>query len=218
MTINERFSELIKTLYKGNKRAFATAIGVSATVVENVVGKRQGKPSYDVIDNVCAKANISPEWLLTGRGSMLRADGASIPVATPATSASEGIPLIPLNAMAGFASGELNVLNYECEHYVVPAFREADYLIPVKGSSMQPKYNSGDIVACKKVPLNDIFFQWNKVYVLDTIQGALIKRIKRGTTSDSITLVSENARYEPFELKISQIHAVAIVVGVIRLE
>ena len=79
MTINERFNDIIKTLYKGNKRSFAIAIGVSATVIENVVGKRQGKPSYDVIDNVCAKANISPEWLLTGRGSMLRT-GESAPI------------------------------------------------------------------------------------------------------------------------------------------
>lgn len=38
MNINERFEEVIKTLYRGNKRAFAQAIGVSATVVENVVG------------------------------------------------------------------------------------------------------------------------------------------------------------------------------------
>ena len=40
---------------------------------------------------------------------------------------------------------------------------------------MQPKYNSGDLVACRVVPLGT-FFQWNKVYVLDTEQGALIKR------------------------------------------
>ena len=45
MTINERMNHIIKELYGGNKRAFANAIGVSATVIENVVGTRQGKPS-----------------------------------------------------------------------------------------------------------------------------------------------------------------------------
>ena len=49
MTINERMNHIIKELYGGNKRAFANAIGVSATVIENVVGTRQGKPSYDVL-------------------------------------------------------------------------------------------------------------------------------------------------------------------------
>ena len=38
MTINERMNHIIKELYGGNKRAFANAIGVSATVIENVVG------------------------------------------------------------------------------------------------------------------------------------------------------------------------------------
>lgn len=75
MTINERFERIINALYNGNKRAFATSIGVSATVVENVVGKRQGKPSYDVLVAVCACANISAHWLLTGEGDMLRGEG-----------------------------------------------------------------------------------------------------------------------------------------------
>lgn len=72
MTINERFEELIKKLYNGNKRAFATTLGISPTVIENVVGKRRGKPSYDVIEKICANANVSPDWLLTGKGNMLR--------------------------------------------------------------------------------------------------------------------------------------------------
>ncbi len=129
----------------------------------------------------------------------------------------KAIPLIPLNAMAGFGTGENQVLIHECEHYIVPMFREAEFLIPVKGSSMIPKYNSGDLVACKKVRL-DTFFQWNKVYVLDTEQGALIKRIKKGSDNNHITLVSDNKDYEPFELPLDRLNAIAIVVGVIRLE
>lgn len=128
-----------------------------------------------------------------------------------------GIPLIPLNAMAGFGTGEIQILEHECERYVVPMFKEAQFLIPVKGSSMIPKYNSGDLVACRKIPL-DTFFQWNKVYVLDTEQGAIIKRVKKGTDNNHILIVSDNPTYEPFELSLEKIHAIAVVVGVIRLE
>jgi phage repressor protein C with HTH and peptisase S24 domain len=120
--------------------------------------------------------------------------------------------------MAGFGSGEMQVLEYECQRYVVPMFDGADFLIIVKGSSMQPKYNSGDTVACKKIPRSDLFFQWNKVYVLDTIQGPLVKRIKRGSDAEHILIVSDNPAYEPFELSLNQIYGVAIVLGVIRLE
>ena|SRR5690554_3574908 len=75
MSINRRFNEIIKRLYNGNKRLFSTAIGVAPTVVENVVGTRQGKPSFDVLQKVVdANANISAEWLLTGKGSMLKVE------------------------------------------------------------------------------------------------------------------------------------------------
>lgn len=71
MTINERFEAIIKVLFGGNKRAFALHIGVNPTVVENVVGTRKGKPSFDFLEKVCANANISAEWLLMGKGEML---------------------------------------------------------------------------------------------------------------------------------------------------
>ncbi|MFT4061113.1 MAG: S24 family peptidase [Edaphocola sp.] len=129
------------------------------------------------------------------------------------------LQLIPLDAMAGYGEGEQQVMEYEAEKFLVPTFRGADFLIGVKGSSMYPKYNSGDIVACKKLSLNDVFFQWNKVYVLDTDQGALIKRVKKGSREGYITLVSDNKAYDPFEINIStQLYAIALVVGVIRQE
>jgi hypothetical protein len=71
MTINERFKEVIKELYNGNKRAFSFKIGVSPTVIENVVGVRNGNPSYEVIYKVCANANINPAWLILEKGEML---------------------------------------------------------------------------------------------------------------------------------------------------
>ena len=143
--------------------------------------------------------------------------GRNLPVAHLATGSEKGIPLIPLNAMAGAFAGEQVVLELECERYVVPAFKDAEFLITVKGSSMIPKYNSGDIVACKRMPL-DTFFQWNKVYVLDTEQGPLIKRVKKGSSADTLTIFSDNPNYEPFELPRTKIYHIALVVGVIRLE
>jgi len=157
---------------------------------------------------------LSADWLITGKGPMYRSD---LPVAHPATEPGAGIPLIPINAMAGAFTDSQVVLELECERYVVPVFKEAEFLITVKGSSMIPKYNSGDIVACKRMPL-DTFFQWNKVYVLDTEQGPLIKRVKKGTSDETLTIFSDNPKYEPFELPRTKIYHIALVVGVIRLE
>lgn len=77
MDINKRFEVIINSVYKGNQSAFARAVGVTPTVIANVVGTRQGKPSFDVISKICANANISADWLLTGHGPMLKTKGSN---------------------------------------------------------------------------------------------------------------------------------------------
>ena len=129
-----------------------------------------------------------------------------------------GVPLIPIEAMAGFGVGDVRVMNYDItDRYVVPDFEDVDFMIRVKGSSMYPKYNSGDVIACKKLPLGT-FIQWNKVHVLDTTQGAMVKRIKQSEKQDSWLLVSDNQAYPPFNIPKNDVRSIAIVVGVIRLE
>lgn len=73
MSINERFRKLIDELFSGNKRAFSNSVNVSPTVIENIVGKRKGNPSFDVLNRVLsANENINPDWLITGKGPMIR--------------------------------------------------------------------------------------------------------------------------------------------------
>lgn len=196
--------------------AFEKSIGMSNASFGKSL-RSGGAIGTDKLENILSVyPRLSPNWLLTGEGAMLK--GEDLPVAHHTTSPKEGIPLIPLSAMAGALTGEQTVLEYECERYVVPAFNGADFLIPVKGNSMTPTYVSGDIVACQRVPMTGLFFQWNKPYVLDTAQGALIKRIKPGSDKDHVLIVSDNEQYDPFELHFSEIHAVALVIGLIRLE
>ena len=201
-----------------------------------------GAISSNIIEKIVSYyTDLDANWFLTGKGEKIKRnvkdsyDNGSTKKSTNFSTETKhkeklvhslnepsthyGIPLIPIDAMAGFGTGGVQVMDYDTERYVVPEFTElnVDFMLRVKGSSMYPKYNSGDLVACKKLVLNDIFFQWNKVYVLDTDQGALIKRIKKGS-EDNLLIVSDNPSYDPYELHLSQIHAIAIVLGVIRLE
>ena len=262
MTINERFEEIIKVLFGGNKRAFAKAVGINPTVVENVVGARKGKPSYDVLVKVCANANISAEWLLFGSEKNLITDVFNIrkdltlsvtpedvaeeggmPLKTVFTKgkktipkqsvsigeavhkvpkgSSEGIPLIPLDAVAGFpAESGGGVRLEDCERYVIPEFENkgANFLIRVSGDSMVPLYYSGDLLACHKI--TDIrFFQWGTIYVLETSQGILVKRVQESEKyDDCILCVSENdSVHKPFLLPRDDIRSLSTIVGLVRL-
>ena len=205
---------LIEHYSDGNKAQFANLLGITPQGLSTWI-KRE---TFD-IELIFSKCEgLSANWLLTGKGSMIKGNDAILPKAIHTTNSTDGIPLIPFSAMAGALSDERTALEYECERYVVPALKGADFLMPIKGTSMQPTYNSGDIVACQRVPMNSIFFQWNKPYVLDTTQGPLVKRVKPGSDKNHISLVSDNPDYDPFQLPLEQIHAVALVIGLIRLE
>ncbi len=96
-------------------------------------------------------------------------------------------------------------------------FRGAEFLIRISGDSMQPKYYSGDIIACKRLRL-DTFFQWNKVYVVDSEQGVIVKRVRPGHDDKHVIMVSENEAYAPFELPLEKVYSIALVIGVVRAE
>ncbi len=191
----------------------------STGVTRGVLAQNNGISEENISRFLAYFPDISIEWLMTGVGSMLKGECmAEIPTAKLSDNPSTGIPLIPLSAMAGALTDEHCILEYECERYTIPAFKGADFLIPIKGNSMSPTYLSGDIVACQRMPLGSLFFQWNKPYVLDTKQGALIKRIKPGKDDKHVLIVSDNKEYDPFELPYSEINAVALVLGLIRME
>jgi hypothetical protein len=77
---------------------------------------------------------------------------------------------------------------------------------------------SGDMVACTFVTLADLFFQWDSAYIIDTNQGVLLKRVRPGTTPDTITLVSDNPRYLPFEIPRESIYHLALVKALVHIE
>lgn len=128
-----------------------------------------------------------------------------------------GIPLIPYDAFAGYGVMEYQDLAIE-DYYHVREFQSADFLLRIKGDSMAPKYNGGDLIACKKV--TDVtFWQWHRIYAICTKnQGILIKRVEQGANGKAITCVSENDHYAPFELNYDEIISVALVMGGISLE
>lgn len=226
MTKKERLEALIAHYSDGKPTQFAKYIGVAPSTISTWLARDSF--DYDLLFAKCE--NISPEWLFTGNGPMLKAAETSEPVIAnqrPAVTIypakhvddwHQGIPLIPFSAMAGALRGEIQVLEYECEHYIVPEFKTANFLITINGDSMLPTYKSGDIVACQREAMTSVFFQWNRPYVLDTAQGAILKRIRPGSDKEHILIVSDNPAYIPFELPLSEIYSVALVIGFIRLE
>lgn len=125
-------------------------------------------------------------------------------------------PRIPYTAAAGSITHAVEgITEAQCEQIpVINAFPNYDFTIIIKGDSMEPKYEGGDEVACKRVD-GTSFIQWGKVHVLDTAQGIVIKRIYED--GDKIKCVSYNPDYPPFSIDKSEIYSISLVVGLLRI-
>ena len=201
--------------YKGvSKYEFYQKTGISNCILS----QKNGLSEENLLRFLNYFGEISPEWLLLGKGEMLRND---LPVAQPAAKPGEGIPLIPIEAIAGIPAGEdIGIRFIDCTRYVIPEFANlnVEYMVRVSGSSMYPKYSNGDVLACRRIQ-DVLFFQWGKIYVIDSSQGPLVKRVFQDEDPDRILLVSDNKEhYPPFSIPKSDIRSLSIVVGVIRLE
>lgn len=136
---------------------------------------------------------------------------------------SKPIPLIPIEAVAGIGSeGFYSIKLSEVEEkYYIPLFdkKGIDFVSPVRGDSMWPMYSSGDVVGCKFVN-SILFFQWGQVYFLDTVsQGPLLKQVFKAPNSNSIICHSINTvPYPDFEVPLSDIRSLSLVMGSVRLQ
>ena len=79
---------------------------------------------------------------------------------------------------------------------------------------MYPRYKNGDILAIK-ILKDPTFFQWGRVYVLNTTQGCVVKRLLPSADDDNIIIChSENSSgYPDYKIMKSDILGIAIVVG-----
>lgn len=238
--ISDRVGIIIEN-EKVTPNKFSQNLGYERSQTIHDILNSKSNPSYDFFYRF-AKSEYSEfyslYWLVTGEGEMLKRkvqDQLVSPSLQNSQSAEnhckdnennamyskKGIPLIPIEALAGLpVSDNTGVTFIDCEHYIIPEFQKkgVEFMIRVSGSSMYPKYSNGDILACRRV--HDIlFFQWGKVYVIDSSQGALVKRVFKDESQDNILLVSDNMeKYPPFSFPKSDIRSLSIVLGVIRLE
>lgn len=220
-TINERLVEVLKHLKENkliyNEADFSQKTGISKSFLSDMKAARNEISERTVLNIADVFPDLNSGWLLTGEGEMLR----TATVDAEAYKLQKALPLIPFEALAGYLSTDNEgVMVEDCEHYVIPEFdrRGAEFIIRVSGSSMYPKYSNGDLLGCKKIE-DILFFQWGKIYVLDTSQGALVKRVYPHDDDAFITLVSDNKKvYPPFPIPKSDIRSLSIVVGVVRLE
>ena len=196
------------------QKDIAAAMRCSEAQVSSALAGRSG----GLTDNFLVRFNRSfdkmfnESWLIDGVGEMLT---------TPPQDEEKGYTtyLLPLAAMAGTLSGfdTQGVQDYDCERIVVP-IAGVDFAVPVYGDSMSPEYPSGTRVLVKRIN-PDAFIAWGSVYVLDTINGVLLKEVQP-CGEDAITCHSLNpdGRYKDFDVQRAHIRAMYRVLASITMK
>lgn len=177
----------------------------------------------NLIDIIASSTGANKNWILTGSGSPFEDNS---PLADDCAKTFDNIfgspqkadtrPRIPYTAAAGsLTSAVEGITANQCEQIPrINIFPEYDFTIIIKGNSMEPKYEGGDEVACKRIDSTS-FIQWGKVHVLDTAQGILIKRTYED--GEKIRCVSYNPEYPDFSIDKNEIYSMSLVVGLVRL-
>ena len=220
--VSDRIKQFID--YKGfNLNNFSKSIGASNSYFNKVVKNRGSIGSDKLVQIFSVYPELNPSWLLTGEGKMVieYPDGQSVE-----SQLSESVPvynaypllstLSVLDSNSSFVIEETDINDY----YTIPKFKDhkVDFLVEAIDNSMYPKYNNGDILACRKIT-DSSFIQWNKVHLLITKgQGFLIKRLSQSKDSDVYLAVSENEKNEPFTIPKKAILGMALIVGSICLD
>lgn len=212
----------------------AKKIGISQPNLSAILsGKRA--IGDNTINRFIISFGINRTWLTTGKGEMLNEsitstndnikeinqfierrlkENRKAEVVIPLDK--ESRPRIPYTAAAGSLTNAVEgITTDQCEQIPrIEIFPDYDFTIIIKGDSMEPKYEGGDEVACKRIDSTS-FIQWGKVHVLDTAQGILIKRVYEN--GDKIRCVSYNPEYPDFSIDKDEIYSMSLVVGLVRL-
>lgn len=197
MAVNKELKDLIdliKFSKKINQGAIADQLGIKSTYLSDMINGRV--PFSDNIKECLyeqySDCLIKPQTFYGGEE-----------LAEPSTL----VPLLPISAQGGTLNDfVVSVKDCDCEKVVSPV-RGADFAMSVAGESMSPEYPSGSQVLIKKID-EKAFIDWGKVYVLDTANGTVIKKLMPSDEQGKVRCVSINPDYPPFEVSFEYIYGV----------
>lgn len=191
--------------------AFEKSVGMSNASFSKSL-KNNGAIGTDKLENIISVySDISPEWLLTGQGDMLKEE----PSLSVSMNPQEGTPYYDVDFLGGFDLQENSQAMVPALNIVANICPRAEMWCNITGHSMEPTISHGDIIALHKCSVEDI--QYGEVYavVLDTFRT--VKILRKSSTPGMLKFVPVNKEeFDEQEFSISRILQVYEVVGSIR--
>jgi phage repressor protein C with HTH and peptisase S24 domain len=212
---------------------FAKFLGVRPQTLSNW----QTRNSFDIDILYTKCVNINPEFLLSGKGSVLKQEEKakmfdmveeslikSYRQKTDRVEEKQRIPLYDVQASASIVSLFRDSAHEKpIDHISIPNLPKCDGAIYVSGDSMYPLLKSGDIIMYKKLEphVNNMF--WGEMYLVTLVNDegdefVLVKWLhKSDLGKDHVKLVSENRHHQPKDFHLSNIKGLALIKASVRI-
>ena len=190
--LTQRIQEAIEESGK-SMSAIAREMGVSPQAVR---AWKEGisSPSMDRLDDLARATGKSSEWVHLGIGDKENSQNGII-----------SVPLLEVNASAG--TGYINFSEQvvrRVDFYEDWLLQNVRYtkganldLISASGDSMEPTINSGDILLIDH-GINEVLY--DSIYVAMVNGELYVKRFQK-TPNRTLLMISDNKKYQSFELK-----------------
>ncbi|QYN50117.1 MULTISPECIES: helix-turn-helix domain-containing protein [Apibacter] len=203
-------------------------LGITSQILYN--WKKRNSYNIKLIYTKCEIFNY--EWLLTGKPPMLKKDNTITNNNNSIAEESKNIflkgqknyiPLYNLDRNGGLKNIFVKKFdqNLIIEFIKIPDLADCDGATYVKGNSMLPTIQNGDIVIFKTISLNDLF--WGELYLVEICMDddsfyLLIKFIQKSEKGDKfIKLTGQDNKSSSHDIPISKINAIALIRGSLRI-
>lgn len=207
--------------------ALAQMLGITKGTLSN--WKSRNSLDFNLVFSKCG--HVSMDWLITGKGSMLKPNyeqsNVEITPINQSKSIEKKVDMQAINLYDFQASAGLkNVLENRQVNIVdtiyIPNLPKCDGGLYVIGDSMYPKIREGDIVLYREQTLEMQNILYGKIYLLSYIidgdDYTVIKYIRRSEQEEPyLSLESENPEHAPFELSFGCVTALALVRATIHV-
>ncbi|MBR7951616.1 LexA family transcriptional regulator [Microvirga sp. STR05] len=202
--------------YSLNANSLAKRLGYVAT--SKLYGILQGSaPSFGTLTDILEEfPEVSSDWMVLGRGPMLRGAtdaapmqlqktrGGKVSVVTVDDRGNENTVFVPIPAQAGYTVQHNEAVYFEqLDNYRLPGFERGEFrAFEVAGDSMEPTINHRDVVVCSRVEELRLL-EPGEVYVVVTSEAVMLKRIKvqLRAADTEVTLYSDNPHRYPYVLE-----------------
>ncbi|MET2037932.1 S24 family peptidase [Enterococcus faecium] len=219
----EEFLKMMIESKFGNVKAFSEIVGVPYTTIRTMLANGLGKAGVDNVLKICRGLDIDPKQLsedfeiddisastMAKLVSLERPRKIKVYNFTEAQLHEQNNKVVPLVGTTAANPNELSYGDINMEDPIeINVPKKAECALVVKGDSMEPEYQNGDIVFYKSQPAVE---NGEMAIVEIDGDGVTLKKVYYNYDDDKVVLRSLNGKYEDRELEPERVRILGKVV------